>query len=69
MMPDKVWRHRLMWFRAEQVSVMHGHRENDPCEEYEHQNQNHEYEANGNPPSNEAKSAGNAEISPDHCKH
>jgi hypothetical protein len=58
-----------MWFGAEQVSVMYGHRENDPGEEDEHQDQNHEYEASGNPPSNEAESAGNAEISPDHCKH
>ena len=58
-----------MGFRAEQVSMMDGHCENDPCEKDKYQDHNHEYKANGNPPGNEAESAGNAEISPDHCKH
>jgi hypothetical protein len=54
---------------AEQVSMMHWHREKNPGEGDEHQDENHQDKASGKPPNDEPESPGNTEIDVDQCEH
>lgn len=68
MVPDEIWRHRLMWLRTEEISMMQGHREDNPREEDQDQDKDHEDEAGGHPSDNEPEATGNTEIGVDHCE-